>query len=789
MYSLNLKSQNEWENYCKFGDKPNDIPSSPDRTYKNSGWLSWSDWLGTKPGFVSNNWLPFEEAREFVHSLNLKSQKEWKDYCKFGNKPNNIPCNPDKKYKNCGWLSWSDWLGTKPGFISNDYLSFEEARKFVHSLSLKSIKEWNIYCKSGNFPKDIPKVPDQKYENEGWLSYPDFLGYNIGFTGEINWLPFEEVREFIWSLKLKNEDEWIEYWKNNKRPYNLPSAPAKVYENEGWLSWPDWLGTKPGFTGNNWMSFDELKQFVIDNNIKTQPEWFNFWKNNERPYNIPSNVRTVYKNEWVNWGNFSGTGNIQNKDKVIAESKDEDLNNFFKKNNIKNKRNQILDSNQKNDYVESEEDILNKKNKILVYGYIYFLVSPNGRTYIGQTSDISSRFGSYKNITCYQQPKLYNSLEKYRWENFKTYKLVFYNISLYDLLELEKYYIKLCDTLKDGLNGTIGGDGNIYDYLSFEEAREFVHSLNLKSQTEWRKYCKSGDKPNDIPSNLCKIYKKNKKWLSFPDFLGTKPGFIDNNWLPFEELKQFVKENDITSQNEWKLYWKNNERPNNIPYCPDKTYKNNGWTTWGNFLDTGRVADHLKIFRPFEEARKFVHSLGFKNENEWNEYCKFGDKPNDIPRDLYTVYKKNKKWLSFPDFLGYNMGFTGNDYLPFEELKQFVKENSITFQGEWFNFWKLNKKPDNISYHPDRTYKDEWISWYDFLDTKPGFINNPSWTGHVGQFTLDNQLVVIFDTMKEINEKLKFDTSNISKCLNNKQKTAYGFKWKRSKNIEELNKF
>jgi hypothetical protein len=27
--------------------KPDDIPASPDGTYKKKGWLNWGDWLGT----------------------------------------------------------------------------------------------------------------------------------------------------------------------------------------------------------------------------------------------------------------------------------------------------------------------------------------------------------------------------------------------------------------------------------------------------------------------------------------------------------------------------------------------------------------------------------------------------------------------------------------------------------------------------------------------------------------------------------------------------------------------
>lgn len=48
---------------------------------------------------------------------------------------------------------------------------------------------------------------------------------------------------------------------------------------------------------------------------------------------------------------------------------------------------------------------------------IYKIVNPNNKIYIGQAQDINVRWKySYKNLTCKQQPKLYNSLKKYGFE-------------------------------------------------------------------------------------------------------------------------------------------------------------------------------------------------------------------------------------------------------------------------------------------------------------------------------------------------------------------------------------
>ena len=51
------------------------------------------------------------EARDYARCLKLKSQKEWKLFAKSRKNDPYIYYNPDTKYKDKGWISWSDWLG------------------------------------------------------------------------------------------------------------------------------------------------------------------------------------------------------------------------------------------------------------------------------------------------------------------------------------------------------------------------------------------------------------------------------------------------------------------------------------------------------------------------------------------------------------------------------------------------------------------------------------------------------------------------------------------------------
>jgi Integrase repeat unit len=152
------------------------------------------------------NHLPFEDAREFVHKLGLKKQKEWREYCKSGTKPEEIPAHPERVYKK-QWKGLGDWLGT--GTIANinrKFLDFESARAHVRALKLKGREQWDQYSKSGRIPPEIPYHPDRTYKKQ-WKGLGDWLG--TGTIANINrkYLDFETARAHVMILPW-----FIEVW-------------------------------------------------------------------------------------------------------------------------------------------------------------------------------------------------------------------------------------------------------------------------------------------------------------------------------------------------------------------------------------------------------------------------------------------------------------------------------------------------------------------------------------------------------------------------------------------------
>jgi hypothetical protein len=127
-------------------------------------------------------------------------------------------------------------------------------------------------------------------------------------------------------------------------------------------------------------------------------------------------------------------------------------------------------------------------------------------------------------------------------------------------------------------------------YRSFTEARAFVRDLGLKSQTEWRKYVKSGKKPRDIPSAPHQVYAE-AGWAGFGDWLGT--GTVAPRWHQYRSFKQarnFARSLGLKSQMEWLDYTKSGKKPDDIPACPDQTYSTKGWAGIGDWLGTGKVS-------------------------------------------------------------------------------------------------------------------------------------------------------------------------------------------------------
>lgn len=208
-------------------------------------------------------------------------------------------------------------------------------------------------------------------------------------------------------------------------------------------------------------------------------------------------------------------------------------------------------------------------------------------------------------------------------------------------------------------------------YRSYEGAREFARSLNLKRKDDWRSYL-NGDislhipLPADIPASPDKTYRRAEygtAWKGWGDFLGT--GRISNqekkkNMLPYEMACAWVHKLGLKTAIEWRRYIKGELKglqplPSNIPKKPDQVYDE--WEGWSVFLGSNNRSkfDSTREFWSFEKARAFVHPLGLKNQKDWQDYCAgkrpdLPPKPNEIPSNPSKKYK-DSDWKNYKDWL------------------------------------------------------------------------------------------------------------------------------------------
>lgn len=337
--SLKLKSTGEWERYAKcklngLAPKPHDIPASPEYQYSTSGWLGFSDWIGT-----SKSYRDFNSARAFVRKLKLNGERSWRDYTKgkipnLPELPNDIPIWPHNHYKRL-WKGYGDWTGSENTHPRDfKHLPFEDARAFARSLCLKKQSDWKRYCKGElpgkpPLPKGISTNPNRTYFKNGWIDYSDWLGANIIAPQNMEFRSFDEARKFARELGLKKEDEWREFARGLRpdigiRPPDIPIKPDSKYKGCGWNGWGDFLGSGSVATYNRpYLSFTDALKFVRKLKLRNREQWLKYCQEGlptvgKKPENIPTYPNKKYAEEgWQGMSHWLGNGVSPKKRKEV----------------------------------------------------------------------------------------------------------------------------------------------------------------------------------------------------------------------------------------------------------------------------------------------------------------------------------------------------------------------------------------------------------------------------------------------------------------------------------------
>jgi len=344
---MKFTTQKEYKEFCDTPKKPIDIPINPHIAYKNRGWISFGEFFGT--GRIANQkreFWSFEKARKFVHKLKLKNQSEWIKFASSKKRPQEIPYQPWRTYKDLGFISLGDWLGNdRIADQFKTYLTYEEAKNFAQNFKPKIISgsHWIKLHRDGKIPNNLPVYCNQTYKDKGWEGWPVFLNNNYKRKSDL--LTFHKARKLVHKLKLNSSREYLNLQKSNKYIWNLPNYPNESYANSGWKNWKDFIGPsfhKKRINVKEFVKFDDFKKLVNELEIDTAEKYRKYTRSKNFNKKFPKAPDQTYKNDgWTSWLELFNKNFLSYNEakKIISKYKFKDrldYTKFTKKNKLKN---------------------------------------------------------------------------------------------------------------------------------------------------------------------------------------------------------------------------------------------------------------------------------------------------------------------------------------------------------------------------------------------------------------------------------------------------------------------
>jgi len=248
----------------------------------------------------------FEDALLVVSNIGISNTKEWREWIK-NNKSYNIPYNPDRIYKNDGWVNYNHFWGKR--YKRKKFMTYHEAMLYVKKHNIKTHFE---FTKLVNNIDNMPSDPKRIYINDGWVNWGTFLGTGKYHTKKF--IKYEECKDIIVKYKLSGYLEFKKWIKLNNE-YNIPANPHIYYKDKGWVSWDNFL------SNDNKSNIEKSKMFLTYPECKEYINKFKLTSSNEyskieKPYYIPTSPHIVYKNKgWISWSDFLDNNNISKNKK------------------------------------------------------------------------------------------------------------------------------------------------------------------------------------------------------------------------------------------------------------------------------------------------------------------------------------------------------------------------------------------------------------------------------------------------------------------------------------------
>lgn len=308
-------------------------------------------------------------------------------------------------------------------------------------------------------------------------------------------------------------------------------------------------------------------------------------------------------------------------------------------------------------------------------------------------------------------------------------------------------------------------------YLNYQDAKLFIQQEKIKTEKDYHFWHRE-TQCDFLPYNPRRTY-KNQGCNSIGEFLGTESVSVSKRvFCSYESCVGYARDNFITTQVEWHNFVKQSYP--NIPYNPDRVYKNSGWTGWTDFLglDAHRSRGEalIRVFLTYNniqftpqwktESCKYKNRLAFdfavfKNDvlialieyqgqqhyqplERWGGDSAYQDiitrdkikiewsEKHNIPllilKDISAFDIFNALKECFTHLLGMETGIpktfeplSSVKYADFKDAREYVVSLKFKSQKEYWCWAKTSDKPDNIPCCPHKVYSKTWISWGDYL--------------------------------------------------------------------------
>lgn len=586
--------------------------------------------------------------------------------------------------------------------MKKEWMSFDEARKEVRKIGFKSMREYYKTKNNYKILDSIPFRPKLKYKKE-WAGYRDWL------WSEGKYLPFQEVKNLARQLGIQSASQWYKWAKSGNLPKKVPVGISQIYKDE-WVSWYDFFGKKP----KNFISYKKAKKLMEKLNIKSEKEYYKLDRN---IYDLPGHPEEVYQKRWKNWDIFLNKDR-RNRRRIYTINHD-----YFKK--FSHDMAYILGLIFADGYIgERSIGITLHKNDTYLLQKVLDKLGYSG--VIHSCNDINCGYFRIESIHIVKDIiKVFKHGKKYLRHGFP---------------QIPKKY------LPDFIRGFWDGDGCIYYDTNGKSYRSSLACAHLDLLTRTHLILKTNIKnfggaisktvqskgkiicghplshesivyhlvlgPNDTrrlrdfmystPSDIKMIRKYEKFVKAGKIYLA--PEDRRGSYWGFYAARKYVRKLNIKTIKEWNKYCASGNKPDNIPSIPKRIYKE--WSGYKDWFGNKRK------YLPFNKAREIIRKMKLANLNEWYQYIRSGSYRKDIPTHPYRVYKQ---WKGYYNWLGNKP----HKMLYFKDAIRFVRKLGLKNNEEWRQFATSDKRPNNIPYNPDYTYKNKgWKNYKHWLGTE-----------------------------------------------------------------------